>query len=91
MSVDVALMQSRKKQNNDASALIINSVVPTESTNEYISNIVYIESNEGLTTDQLGIIVMRLFYQYECTDLVLDTNGKPLPLLLVTVVETERN
>ena len=78
LSVDVALMQSRKKQNNDASALIINSVIPTESTNEYISNIVYIESNEGLTTDQLGIIVMRLFYQYECTDLVLDTNGQGL-------------
>lgn len=91
LSVDVALMKSRKKQNNDASALIINSVIPTESTNEYISNIVYIEQNEGLTTDQLGIIVMRLFYQYECTDLVLDTNGKPLPLPLVTVVETEQN
>lgn len=78
LSVDVALMKSRKKQNNDASALIINSVIPTESTNEYISNIVYLESNEGLTTDQLGILVMRLFYQYNCTDLVLDTNGKYL-------------
>ena len=78
LSVDVALMKSRKKQNNDASALIINSAIPTESSNEYISNIVYIESNEGLTTDQLGILVMRLFYQFECTDLVLDTAGQGL-------------
>lgn len=41
-----------------------------------ISNIVYIETHEGMTTDELGILVMRLFYQFNCTDLVLDTNGQ---------------
>lgn len=29
-----------------------------------------------MTTDELGILVMRLFYQFNCTDLVLDTNGQ---------------
>lgn len=74
LSVDVALLAS-KKHNNDAACLIINSAIPTES-NEYLSNIVYIETHEGLTTDELGIIVMRLFYQYNCTHLALDTNGQ---------------
>ena len=74
LSVDVALLAS-KKHDNDAAALIINSAIPTEK-NEYISNIVYIETHEGYTTDELGILVMRLFYQFHCTDLVLDTNGQ---------------
>lgn len=76
LSVDIALMAS-KKHNNDSSALIINSAIPTEN-NDYITNFVYEESHEGLTTDELGIIVMRTFYQYKCTDLVLDTNGQGL-------------
>lgn len=76
LSVDVALLAS-KKHDNDAAALIVNSAIPTE-TNDYLSNIVYIETHEGLTTDELGIIVMRLFYQYNCTHLVLDTNGQGL-------------
>ena len=74
LSVDVALLAS-KKHNNDAAALFINSCIPTEH-NDYISNIVYIESHEGMTTDELGLLTMRMFYQYKCTDLVLDTNGQ---------------
>lgn len=73
LSVDVALMSS-KKNANDASSLIINSAIPISAT-EYSSNIVYLESYEGLTTDELGIIVMRMFYKYRCTKLVLDSNG----------------
>jgi hypothetical protein len=74
LSVDVALLAS-KKHDNDAAALLINSAIPTDN-NDYISNIVYAETHEGLTTDELGILVMRLFYQFNCTDLVLDTNGQ---------------
>lgn len=73
LSVDVALMSS-KRNANDASSLIINSAIPVSDT-EYTSNIVYMQNYEGLTTDELGIIVMRTFYQYKCTQLVLDTNG----------------
>lgn len=77
LSVDVALMASKKNKNNDASSIIINSCLPT-SNNNLISNIVYAENHEGLTTDELGIIVMRLFYSMKCTDLVLDCNGNGL-------------
>lgn len=76
LSVDIALMSS-KKNNNDSSALWINSAVPTDN-NDLITNFVYGESHEGLTTDELGLIVMRTFYQYKCTDLVIDTNGQGL-------------
>lgn len=74
MSVDVALMSSTSKKKNDASAIIINSCIQTNDVS-YISNEVYCETFEGLTTDELGIIVMRYFYKYHCTQLVLDTNG----------------
>lgn len=76
LSVDVALMSS-KKNNNDASALWINSAVPTDN-NDLTTNFVYGESHEGLTTDELGLLTMRLYYQYKCTDLVIDTNGSGL-------------
>lgn len=78
LSVDVALMSS-KKNKNDASALFINSAIPTDK-GDLISNFVYGESHEGCTTDELGLIIMRDFYQYKCTDLVLDTNGIGLPV-----------
>ena len=78
LSVDVALMSS-KKNANDASSLIINSAIPTSETN-YISNIVYMQNEEGLTTDELGLVVMRTFYKYRCTQLVVDCNGIGLGL-----------
>ena len=74
LSVDVALMGSNKKKKNDASAIFINSAIQTGNSS-YQSNFVYSETYEGLTTDQLGLKVMRYFYGYKCTDLVLDTNG----------------
>lgn len=74
LSLDVALMKSTKKKKNDAAALFINDLIQVNDTS-YQSNFVYAETWEGLTTDQLGIITMRYFYEYNCTDLVLDTNG----------------
>ena len=73
LSVDIALMAS-KKQNNDASAIIINSAIPTNNNN-YTSNIMYMENHEGLTTDELALVVRKLYDMYKCTDLVIDTNG----------------
>lgn len=75
LSVDVALMASTKKKKNDAAAIFINNAIQSDSLT-YNSNFVYGESFEGLTTDELGIIVMRYFYKYKCTQLVLDTNGR---------------
>lgn len=75
LSVDVALMATTKKKRNDASAITINEVVQNNDTS-YQSNFVYINTFEGLTTDELGLIIMRYFYHYKCTQLVLDTAGR---------------
>ena len=73
LSVDVALMAS-KKQNNDASAIIINSAIP-KNNDTYISNPIYLENHEGLNTDELALVVRKKFDMYKCTDLVIDCAG----------------
>ena len=76
LSVDIALMAS-KKTKNDASSIMINSAIPTNNNN-YTANLVYLENHEGLNTDELALIVRRLYSWYKCTDLVIDTNGQGL-------------
>lgn len=73
LSLDIALLAS-KRHNNDASAFILHSGIPT-STNDYIDNIINIDTCEGLTTEELGLETMRRFYQYDCDYLVIDANG----------------
>lgn len=73
LSADIALMSS-KKQNNDASAIFINQMLPTKA-GRYISNIVYTESSEGLRTDAQALVIRKLFDEFQCDYIVLDTNG----------------
>jgi hypothetical protein len=73
LSVDVALLAS-KKQNNDAASIFINSSLPTKS-NKYIGNLIYAENHEGLHTSELALIVRRLFEQFKCTEIALDVKG----------------
>ena len=70
LSVDVALMAS-KSRNNDATAFMLNSAVAS-SNNVYHANIVMAETHEGLITDELGLLIMRYYYLYNCTDIVVD-------------------
>ena len=78
LSVDIALMAS-KKQNNDASSIIINSAIPTNNDN-YTANIIYMENQEGLTTNELALVIRRLYSMYKCTDLVIDTASFGTPV-----------
>lgn len=77
MSVDVALMASNKKKKNDAASIYINDAIRITDTS-YKAHVIFGDTFEGLTTDDLGMIVMRYFYHYHCTYLVLDTNGSGL-------------
>ena len=79
LSVDVALLAS-KKHDNDASAIEIHQAIPT-SSNNYMDNICGLETKEGLTTDELGLIVMRSFYQYNCDYIALDCTGIGISIL----------
>ncbi len=73
MSVDIALMSS-KKNNNDATAIFINQMLPTKA-GRYVNNIVYADACEGLRTDDQALMIRRLFDEFNCDYLVLDTNG----------------
>lgn len=78
LSVDIALMASGKHK-NDACSVIVNSAIPTNN-NEFIANIVYMNNYEGLVSDELILTIRRLYTQFKCTDLVVDTLGLGLPI-----------
>lgn len=82
LSADIALMSS-KKHNNDATSVFINQMIPAKS-GKFTSNIIYPDSYEGLRTDDQALIIRRLFEEYSCDYIVLDTNGKTLPFRMVT-------
>ena len=46
-----------------------------------MDNIVFIDTFEGLTTEELGLEVMRWYYQYDCDYIGLDANGIGLGIL----------
>lgn len=73
LSADIALMSSRK-HDNDATALFVNQMLPTKA-GRYTHNIVYTESMEGLRTDDQALVIRSLFDEFDCDYLVLDANG----------------
>ena len=73
LSADIALMSS-KKNNNDATSIFINQLMPTKA-GRYISNIVYADACEGLRTDDQALMIRKLYDEYACDYIALDTNG----------------
>lgn len=73
LSVDIALLAS-KKHDNDSQSLQIHCGLPT-SSNDYIDNITFIDSAEGLTSQELQLIIARYYYQYDCDYISIDANG----------------
>ena len=73
LSADIALMSS-KKHNNDATAIFINQMMPTKS-GRYTHNIVYTESMEGARGEDQALLIRKLFDEYDCDYIVLDTQG----------------
>jgi hypothetical protein len=73
LSADIALMSS-KKHDNDASALFVNQMIPNRY-GRYSSNIVYSDSAEGMHTEDQALMIRRLYEEYDCDYIVLDTVG----------------
>lgn len=73
LSADIALMSS-KKHNNDASAIFINQMTPTKA-GRYINNIVYCDAMEGLHTEDQALLIRKLYDEFQCDYIVLDANG----------------
>jgi len=73
LSADIALMSSRK-HNNDATAIFITQLMPTKA-GRYVVNVIYSESCEGLHTEDQALIIRKLYDEFNCDYIVLDTNG----------------
>lgn len=73
LSADIALMASRG-HDNDATAIFINQMFPTKA-GRHTNNIVYTESMEGLRTEEQALVIRKLFDEFECDYLVLDSQG----------------
>lgn len=82
LSADIALMSS-KKHDNDATSIFINQLMPTKA-GRYTSNIVYTEACEGLRTDDQALIIRKLYDEFACDYIVLDSSGEPLPSCMAT-------
>jgi hypothetical protein len=73
LSADIALMSS-KKNDNDASAIFINQLIPSKGS-RYVSNIVYCDAVEGLHTEDQALMIRRLYEEFQCDYIVLDCVG----------------
>lgn len=73
LSADIALMSS-KRHKNDATSIFINVLKPTKS-GRYTSNIVFADGQEGLRTEEQALSIRKLYDEFACDYIVLDTNG----------------
>jgi len=76
LSADIALMPS-KRHNNDAASLFINSMVANRG-GRYMNNIVYTQNYEGELTDSMALIIRKCFDDFSCDYIVLDVKGPGL-------------
>lgn len=73
LSADIALLSSRK-HDNDATAIFINQLMPTKAS-RFTNNIIYCDTYEGMHTTDQALVIRKLFDEYDCDYIVLDTNG----------------
>ena len=88
LSADIALMAS-KKHDNDATSIFINQLIPSKS-GRYSSNIIYCDAAEGLHTADQALMIRRLYSEYQCDYIALDTLGKLMPSCIAICRQTVR-
>lgn len=76
LSADIALMPSRK-HNNDAASIFVNSMVSGRG-GRCMNNIMYTQNYEGELTDSMALIIRKCFDEFNCDYIVLDVKGPGL-------------
>lgn len=76
---DIALMSSRKNK-NDASCFGIMCLTPNASRNDYLRDVVYLETWTGQHSEQTALRIRKLYDDFECDYIVMDANGVGLPI-----------
>ncbi|HPE08194.1 MAG TPA: hypothetical protein PLT28_00480 [Saprospiraceae bacterium] len=80
LSMDIALMASSKKQNNDATSFFITQLLPI-SSNKYMKNVIYTENVEGMHAEDQVLMGRQLFDEYNCDYYVIDATGLGKPMV----------
>ena len=91
ISCDISGMSS-KKNNNDASVYSIICLIPNKSHTAYEKRIVYMESYEGGHSTAQAIRIRKLFEEFQCDYIVIDSNGLGLGVfdqLVTNLYDTE--
>ena len=70
---DIAVMPS-KKNKNDATTIDILQLLPTKN-GQYVRNLVYSVNIEGMHSGVQALEIRRLYEDFECDYIVMDTNG----------------
>jgi hypothetical protein len=74
LSADIALMASSARGENDATAIILNRMLPT-ANKKYTNNICYLENNEGYKTNAQALNIRKLFDEMDGDYLAIDVVG----------------
>lgn len=90
LAMDVATQGGSK---NDATCFVVMQLIPT-TNNQYIRNVVYVTTlNGGHTFDQ-ALKARRLFDDFDCDYIIVDTNGVGIGVydnLVIEQVDDDRN
>lgn len=90
LAMDIATQGGSK---NDATCFTMMQLIPTTS-NQYIRNVLYVTTLEGGHTFDQALKARRLFDDFDCDYIVVDTNGVGVGVydnLVIEQVDDERN
>lgn len=93
VSCDISGMGS-SRNNNDASVFSIIRLIPTKEGKTYDKYVVYMESFEGGHSQTQAIQIRRLYDEFDCDYIVIDTAGLGLGVydaLVTNLYDKERN
>ena len=85
---------SSNKNNNDASVFSIIRLIPSGDGKTYDKYVVYMESMEGGHSQSQAIQIRRLFEEFDCDYIVIDSAGVGLSVfdsLVTNLYDKERN
>ncbi len=90
LAMDIATQGGSK---NDATCFVVMQLIST-SNNQYIRNVIYVSTLDGGHTFDQTLKARRLFDDFDCDYIVVDTNGVGIAVfdnLVIEQVDDERN
>lgn len=90
LAMDIATQGGAK---NDATCFVVMQLIPT-TNNQYIRNVIYVTTLDGGHTFDQAIKARRLFDDFDCDYIIVDTNGVGIGVydnLVIKQVDDERN